>query len=121
MSPTWMNFDAGAGLDHLAGDLVAQDQAFGAAVRPRTACWSEPQMLVVTTLRMAPRHLAADAEGINAGSVLQFEGRVCNVLDGHLHRALIGDGAVVRHAFSSSLRGSPPHRCGAALGVHDPP
>src|SRR5688572_9472059 len=26
----------------------------GAVVRPRTMCWSEPQMLVETTLRMAP-------------------------------------------------------------------
>ena len=26
----------------------------GREVRPRTICWSEPQMLVVTTLRIAP-------------------------------------------------------------------
>jgi hypothetical protein len=26
----------------------------GAVVRPRTMCWSEPQMLVETTLRMTP-------------------------------------------------------------------
>src|SRR6478609_5782215 len=26
----------------------------GAVVRPRTMCWSDPQMLVVTTFRMAP-------------------------------------------------------------------
>ena len=26
----------------------------GAVVRPRTMCWSEPQMLVATILRMTP-------------------------------------------------------------------
>ena len=26
----------------------------GAVVRPRTMCWSEPQMFVATTLRMTP-------------------------------------------------------------------
>ena len=46
--------DVRAGLDHLAGDLVPEDQSCGAVVRPRTMCWSDPQMLVVTIRRITP-------------------------------------------------------------------
>ena len=47
-------FDVAPGFDHFAGDLVAQHQPAGAVVRPRTMCWSLPQILVVTILRITP-------------------------------------------------------------------
>ena len=47
-------FDVAARLDHFAGDFVAENQARGAVVRPRTMCWSLPQMLVETIFRMTP-------------------------------------------------------------------
>jgi hypothetical protein len=42
------------GFDDLSCDLVTEDQPSGAVVRPRTMCWSEPQMLVETILRITP-------------------------------------------------------------------
>jgi len=46
--------DARTDLDDLAGDLVAEDEALGRGRAAGTMCWSEPQMLVETTLRIAP-------------------------------------------------------------------
>jgi hypothetical protein len=46
--------DVAASLDRLAGDLVSEPMPAGPVVRPLTMCWSEPQIFVVTTLRMTP-------------------------------------------------------------------
>ena len=47
--------DVAALLDDLARDLVAEDRGpRGAVVRPRTMCWSLPQMFVETIRRITP-------------------------------------------------------------------
>ena len=46
--------DVAPGLDDLTGYFVPEDEPRGAVVRPRTMCWSLPQILVLTTLRTTP-------------------------------------------------------------------
>ena len=52
----------------------------GAVVRPRTMCWSEPQMFVETILRIAVRELASHVGRVDARPVLQLERREVDVL-----------------------------------------
>ena len=70
----------------------------GAVVRPRTMCWSEPQMFVATHLRIAPcGQLAADVGRVDARAVLELEGGEVDVLDLDLAGAHVGNAAVVCH------------------------
>ena len=70
-------------------------RSFGAVVRPRTMCWSEPQMLVVTVRRIAPwRHLPADVGRVDAWSVFELKRWVVSIDDLNDTGFLVGDCSV---------------------------
>src|SRR5690606_1173166 len=85
-------------LDDLAGDLVAEHEAFGGGgaaadhvlVRAADVGGDDLQ-----DRRMG--ELAADVRGVHPGTVLQLEGRVVDVDDVDLPGALVGDRAVAGH------------------------
>src|SRR5688572_4478892 len=87
-----------SGLDHLAGDLVAQDQALGG----RRAAADHVLVGAADVRRDDPedravRELAADIRGVDAGAVLQLQGREVDVLDLDVARPHIGNTPVLSH------------------------
>ena len=83
-------------LDHLTGDLVAQDQTFGGG--------GPPADHVLVAAADVGRHglddrrvgeLASDVVGVDARAVLELESRVVDLLHLDLARALVGHSFVL--------------------------
>ena len=90
--------DVRAGLDHLSGDLVTEDQPRG---RRRAA----PDHVLVRPADVrrddledgGVRQLAPDVGRVHPRPVLELEGREVDVLDLHRSRAHVGNASVVSH------------------------
>ncbi len=93
---------AGPGLDHLAGDLVPQDQALG---RRRAA--AHHVLIRATDVRRDAledrrvRQLAPHVGRVHARAVLQLERREVDVVDLDLARPHVGNSTVICHASFS--------------------
>ena len=96
--------DVPAGLDHLAGDLVPENQALGSGGA------TADHVLVgaadvgghdLEDRRVGKR--AAHVVRVDARSVLQLEGGEVDVLDLDLARAHVGDASVLGHSVFSSV------------------
>ena len=95
-------FDVRTAFDHLAGDLVAENEVRG-------RCRSPAHHVLVRTadvrgdgLENDPvRHLPADIRGVHTRSVLQLEGGIVDVDDLDDARALVGNCSVPSHEVPS--------------------
>ena len=76
----------------------------GAVVRPRTMCWSEPQMFVETTFRITPcGHWRPTLAGLTPGRPAA-RARVVDVLHLDLAGPDVRDASVISHVDSSLPR-----------------
>src|SRR6185437_6204548 len=90
------------GLDHLAGDLVPQDQPFGSGRAPADHVLVGAADVGRDDLEDHPvLGLAPDVVGVDSGSVPQLELREVDRLDLDLAGAHVGDTSVVRHVSPS--------------------
>ena len=96
--------DIWPGLDHLAGDLVAEDQSGGrrrttsdhVLIRTADVRRNDPQDRSMTGL-------ASDVVRMNAGSVLELELREVDVMNLDLARLDVGDAPVIGHDLAPRL------------------
>ena len=96
--------DAGTGLDHLAGDLVPEDQTLGRGGAAAHHVLVGAADVGRDDLQDRPvRDLASDVGGIDARPVLQLERREVDVLYLDLAWAHVGDASVVSHTCPSLL------------------
>jgi hypothetical protein len=93
--------DVAPGLDHLAGDLVTQDQPLRGGRAPADHVLVGAADVGRDDLQDHPvLGLAPDVVGMHPGPVLQLELRKVDRLDLDLAGPEIGDTSVVRHALS---------------------
>lgn len=112
--------DARPDLDHLAGDLVAQDQALGGG-------GAAADHVLVGTADVGGDdlqdgrvgELPAHVSGVDAGAVVELEVGEFEIDDLDLAGAFVGDAAVVGHSGASSSKR--PCACGAGHFQHHPP
>ncbi len=78
-------------------------------------------MLVVTTFRMAPcGTLRPTLAGLTPGPSLSSNVGLVDLVDGHLHRALVGDGAVAGHGDLLFVEVIRTGRNGSGTGLVEP-